>query len=102
MHPTRSKTFKTLSTPVSHRTMTRVTGLGLADAPMAPLVRAGAQDASPAAMLLRNDDGVTLAFVANTLPADVVGFFDALRAALAGAAAGIQAWPDIDLFETGT
>lgn len=60
----------------------------------------GALGGSTAALLLRNDEGVTLAFVTNTLPADVVGFFDALRAALTGAASAITTWPDIDLFET--
>ncbi len=61
----------------------------------------GALGGSTAALLLRNDEGLTLAFVANTLPADVVGFFDALRAALTGAAASVETWPDIDLFEAG-
>lgn len=61
----------------------------------------GALGGSTAAMLLRNDEGLTLAFVANTLPADVVGFFDALRAALTGAASAIETWPDIDLFDAG-
>lgn len=58
----------------------------------------GALGGSTAAMLVRNDEGLTLAFLANTLPADVVGFFDALRPALIGAAAAIETWPDIDLF----
>lgn len=61
----------------------------------------GALGGSTASLLLRNDEGLTLAFVANTLPADVVGFVAALRAALTGAATAIESWPDIDLFETG-
>jgi N-acyl-D-amino-acid deacylase len=61
----------------------------------------GALGGSTAALLLRNDEGLTLAFLANTLPADVVGFFDALRAALVTAAAAVATWPDIDLFQGG-
>ena len=61
----------------------------------------GALGGSTAALLLRNDAGLTLAFLTNTLPADVLGFFGALRPALVDAAAAITDWPDGDLFAAG-
>lgn len=61
----------------------------------------GALGGSTAALLLRNDAGLTLAFLTNTLPADVLGFFGALRPALVGAAASVSQWPEGDLFPDG-
>lgn len=61
----------------------------------------GALAGSTAALLLRNDEGLTLAFLANSLPADFLAFFGALRPALVAAAAAVDAWPDHDLFDGG-
>jgi N-acyl-D-amino-acid deacylase len=61
----------------------------------------GALGGSTAALLLRNDEGVTLSFVTNTLPADFVGFFGTLRPALTGALAAVATWPTHDLFAAG-
>ena len=59
----------------------------------------GALGGSTAALLLRTGTGLWIAFVTNTLPADFVSFFDALRPALTDAATKVGTWPDHDLFE---
>ena len=58
----------------------------------------GALGGSTGALLLRNDTGLTIAFITNTLPADFVGFFTALRPALVDVVASVPAWPTVDLF----
>jgi N-acyl-D-amino-acid deacylase len=59
---------------------------------------AGALVGSTAAWLERTADGVTIAFVFNTQPEDVAGFFPAAVMALRTAAAAVRTWPAHDLF----
>lgn len=52
----------------------------------------------PRRAALQTGNGLTFAFVANTLPADFLGFFAALRPAPTDAAAEVPAWPAHDVF----
>lgn len=58
----------------------------------------GALGGGTAAYLVRTADGVTIAFIANTLPADFIGFFDAITEILPATADAIHRWPAHDLF----
>ena len=62
----------------------------------------GALGGSTAALLLRTGDGLWISFVTNTLPADFIAFFGALRPALTTAASEVTGWPDTDLFDSAT
>ena len=59
----------------------------------------GALAGSNGALLLRNDDGLALAFLCNTLPADFVAFFEDLRTTLIEGLDAVSVWPSGDLFE---
>lgn len=59
----------------------------------------GALGGSTAALLLRTGDGGWISFLANSLPADFVTFFDELRQTLADAESEISSWPTNDLFD---
>jgi N-acyl-D-amino-acid deacylase len=61
----------------------------------------GALGGSNSSLLLQKDAGLTLAFVAYTLPADFFGFLAALRPALLDAAMAMRTWPDHDLAARG-
>ncbi len=58
----------------------------------------GALGGGTAAYLVRLADGVTIAFIANTLPADFIGFFGTLSQKLPTTADAIRDWPANDLF----
>ena len=58
----------------------------------------GALGGGTAAYLVRMADGVTIAFIANTLPADFIGFFGDLTQKLPATAEAIRDWPANDLF----
>ena len=61
-------------------------------------VRAGTSSSSD---LVRTGNGATIAFVTNPLPADFVGFLQAVTQELPAAAAKVQSWPTHDLFTAG-
>jgi N-acyl-D-amino-acid deacylase len=61
----------------------------------------GALGGGTGAYLARIESGVAIAFVGNTLPADFVGYLAAVTGTLPAVAAGIEAWPDHDLFAAG-
>jgi N-acyl-D-amino-acid deacylase len=61
---------------------------------------AGALVGSSSAWLERTADGLAIAFVFNSQPEDVAGFFPAAVGALRAAAAAVQTWPTHDLFAT--
>ena len=59
---------------------------------------AGALEGSNAAWLIRTADGLTIAFVANTLPEDFGAFFQDAITALRETAVAVSTWPAHDLF----
>lgn len=76
-------------------------GLGWDMTPVAGGVEwahAGALEGSNASWLFRGADGLTLAYVFNTLPNDFVPFFDASFQRLRAAAKAVTSWPTHDLF----
>jgi len=78
-------------------------GLGWDITPVAGGVEwahAGALEGSNAAWLFRGADGLTLAYVFNTLPNDFVPFFDESFQMLRAAAKAVTSWPTHDLFAT--
>lgn len=60
---------------------------------------AGALEGSNASWLIRMDDGTTLSFVVNTLPADYGSFFGDATTRLRAAVTEISNWPEHDLFD---
>lgn len=62
----------------------------------------GALGGGTGAYLSRTADGVTIAFIANTLPGDFVGFLQAVTQTLPATAGQIGTWPSHDLFTQGT
>lgn len=59
---------------------------------------AGALEGSNASWLVRRPDGMTLAFVVNSLPTDYGSFFGATTSALQALMTMTTDWPDTDLF----
>jgi N-acyl-D-amino-acid deacylase len=59
---------------------------------------AGALEGSTASWLLRRPDGLTVAWVFNTLPEDNGGFFQAAIPATMAAIDAVSVWPTHDLF----
>ncbi len=77
------------------------TGLGwvVQAGPGGPIwAHTGALGGGTGAYLARIESGVAIAFVGNTLPADFLGYLTAVTGSLPEVAAGIEAWPDHDLF----
>jgi N-acyl-D-amino-acid deacylase len=60
----------------------------------------GALGGSTSALLLRLGDGTWFAFVANSLPVDLVTIFGELRKTLTTGASQVRSWPDGDLFDS--
>jgi N-acyl-D-amino-acid deacylase len=59
----------------------------------------GSLGGSNSAVVLRSDNGMSIAFATNTLPFDFIGYFDALIGNLTEVGYAITAWPSHDLFE---